>query len=140
VRNAGISVCSGGIIGMGESIDDRCNLLRTLANQPVHPESVPVNALVAVEGTPLARRAPVEAIELVRMIATARVLMPRAMVRLSAGRQQLSQEAQLLCMLAGANSIFFGDRLLTTDNPAYAEDMALFERAGIRPLAPRATP
>jgi biotin synthase len=140
VRNAGISVCSGGIIGMGESIDDRCNMLLTLANQPAHPESVPINALVAVEGTPLADRPAVEPLALVRMIATARVLMPKAMVRLSAGRLQLSQEAQLLCVLAGANSIFFGEKLLTTANPEYREDMALFERAGIHPLAPQSAP
>src|SRR5579871_946834 len=140
VRDAGVSVCCGGIIGMGESIADRCQMLCTLANQPVHPESVPVNALVAVPGTPLAGRKSVEAIELVRMIATARILMPRAMVRLSAGRQQLSAEAQLLCMLAGANSVFFGEKLLTTGNPEYVEDMALFEQAGISPLAPRVNP
>jgi biotin synthase len=136
VRGAGISVCSGGIIGMGESIDDRCEMLRTLANQPAHPGSVPINALVAVEGTPLGDRPPVDPLELVRMIATARILMPHAMVRLSAGRLQLSAEAQLLCMLAGANSVFFGEKLLTTGNPEYREDMALFERAGILPLEP----
>jgi biotin synthase len=140
VRAAGISVCSGGIIGLGESIQDRCEMLRTLANQPTHPGSVPINSLVAVEGTPLADQTPVEPFELVRMIATARVLMPQAMVRLSAGRLQLSAEAQVLCMLAGANSIFFGEKLLTTDNPEYGEDMALFERAGIRPLTPEALP
>jgi biotin synthase len=140
VRDAGVSVCCGGIIGMGESVDDRCRMLCTLANQPVHPESVPVNALVAVPGTPLAGRKSVEAVDLVRMIATARILMPRAMVRLSAGRQQLSAEAQLLCMLAGANSVFFGEKLLTTGNPEYAEDMALFQQAGISPLAPRVNP
>ena len=136
VRAAGISVCAGGIIGMGESLDDRCQLLLTLANQPMHPESVPINALVPVQGTPLANQKPVEPLELVRMIATARVLMPAAMVRLSAGRAQLSQEAQLLCMLAGANSIFFGDKLLTTGNPGYAEDMKLLEQAGLRPRPP----
>lgn len=140
VRNAGISVCSGGIIGMGESIDDRCQLLITLANQPAHPESVPINALVAVEGTPLEKQKPVSPMEMVRMIATARLMMPLAMVRLSAGRMQMSQEAQLLCMLAGANSIFFGDKLLTTDNPAYQEDMALLKDAGITPLKPALEP
>lgn len=138
VRNAGINVCSGGIIGLGESVKDRCNMLRTLANQPEHPESVPINALVAVEGTPLAEQKQVESIELVRMIATARILMPKAMVRLSAGRLQLNQEAQLLCMLAGANSIFFGEKLLTTGNPEYREDMALLEKAGVKPLEPNA--
>lgn len=138
VREAGIHVCSGGIIGMGESLDDRCQMLITLANQEAHPESVPINALVAVPGTPLEGQRPVEPIELVRMIATARILMPRSMVRLSAGRMQLSQEAQLLCMLAGANSIFFGDKLLTTANPDYQADMALLEQAGMRPLEPNA--
>jgi biotin synthase len=136
VRRAGISVCSGGIIGLGESVDDRCRMLITLANQAEHPESVPVNALVAVEGTPLQKQKQVEPLELVRMIATARVLMPKAMVRLSAGRLSMSNEAQLLCMLAGANSIFFGEKLLTTGNPEYREDMALLTQAGISPLAP----
>jgi biotin synthase len=136
VREAGISVCSGGIIGMGESIDDRCQLLVTLANQETHPESVPINALVPVAGTPLGDRQSVQPIELVRMIATARILMPAAMVRLSAGRLQISPEGQLLCMLAGANSIFFGDKLLTTGNPAYQSDLALLAEAGVRPLVP----
>ena len=138
VRGAGISVCSGGILGMGESLDDRCELLRTLANQEVHPESVPINALVAVPGTPLENQTPVAPVEMVRAIATARILMPGAMVRLSAGRMQMSQEAQLLCMMAGANSLFFGEKLLTTGNPEYAADMALLEGAGLRPLEPRA--
>ncbi|MBM7118810.1 biotin synthase BioB [Archangium primigenium] len=136
VRDAGISVCSGGIIGMGESVEDRCGLLRTLANQEVHPESVPINALVAVKGTPLQDQKPVDSVDMVRTIATARLLMPLSMVRLSAGRKQMNEEAQLLCMLAGANSIFFGDKLLTTGNPEYAQDMALLEKAGIRPLEP----
>jgi biotin synthase len=138
VRAAGISVCCGGIIGMGESVPDRCELLRTLANLEVHPESVPINALVPVAGTPLQDRPPVDPVELVRMIATARLLMPRAMVRLSAGRLALSQEAQLLCLLAGANSIFFGEKLLTTGNPEYAQDLALIDRAGLIPLEPGA--
>jgi biotin synthase len=138
VRGAGISVCSGGILGMGESVDDRCELLRTLANQEVHPESVPINALVAVPGTPLENRTPVAPVEMVRAIATARILMPGAMVRLSAGRMQMNQEAQLLCMMAGANSLFFGEKLLTTGNPEYDADMALLEGAGLRPLEPRA--
>jgi biotin synthase len=137
VREAGITICSGGIIGLGESIDDRCNLLITLAAQDPHPESVPINMLVRVQGTPLAQAAPVSTLEMVRMIATARILMPRAMVRLSAGRLQMSGEAQLLCMMAGANSVFFGEKLLTTGNPEYQADMALFESAGIRPLEPR---
>ena len=138
VREAGISVCSGGIIGMGESISDRCALLAVLANQDVHPESVPINALVAVPGTPLQDQKPVEPVELVRMIATARILMPRAMVRLSAGRLSMNREAQLLCFLAGANSIFFGEKLLTTANPEYAEDMKMLSQAGLQPLEPHA--
>jgi len=140
VRRAGILVCSGGIIGMGESIDDRCELLLTLANQETHPESVPINALVPVAGTPLENQAPVDPLELVRMIATARILMPAAMVRLSAGRLSMNQEAQLLCMLAGANSIFFGDKLLTTGNPDYRDDISLLARAGLQPLAPGPAP
>jgi biotin synthase len=137
VREAGISVCCGGILGLGESVDDRCGLLQTLANQPVHPESVPINALVPVEGTPLAENQKVDPIEMVRAIATARILMPSSMVRLSAGRLQMTDEAQLLCMAAGANSIFFGDKLLTTGNPGFDADMALLQKAGIRPLEPR---
>jgi biotin synthase len=132
VRKAGITVCSGGIIGMGESIDDRCEMLRTLASLDPQPESVPVNTLVATEGTPLAAMAPVEPLELVRMIATARILMPRARVRLSAGRLSLTKEAQLLCFLAGANSIFYGEKLLTTGNPDVSEDQALLAAAGLR--------
>jgi biotin synthase len=137
VRAAGITVCCGGIIGMGESVDDRCEMLRELASQDPHPESVPINMLVRVRGTPLAGAPPLSSLELVRMIATARIVMPRAMVRLSAGREQLNAEAQLLCMLAGANSVFFGDKLLTTGNPSYADDMRLFEQAGVKPLEPR---
>jgi biotin synthase len=137
VRAAGIGVCCGGIIGMGESVEDRCELLRTLAAQDPHPESVPINMLVRVRGTPLAEAPPVGTLEMVRIIAAARILMPRAMVRLSAGRQQMSEEAQLLCMMAGANSVFFGEKLLTTGNPEYEQDMALFEAAGIAPLEPR---
>jgi biotin synthase len=138
VREAGITICSGGIIGMGESIDDRCEMLRTLAAQDPHPESVPINMLVRVAGTPLAERPPVSTLEMVRMIAVARLLMPRAMVRLSAGRMQMNAEAQLLCMMAGANSIFFGEKLLTTGNPELAQDMALLAAAGIEPLTPEA--
>jgi biotin synthase len=137
VRRAGIGVCCGGILGMGESVDDRCEMLRTLAAQDPHPESVPINMLVPIAGTPLAGAPPVSTLEMVRAIATARILMPRAMVRLSAGRQKMSEEAQLLCMMAGANSVFFGEKLLTTGNPEYAQDMALFEAAGIVPLEPR---
>jgi biotin synthase len=138
VRKAGITVCSGGIIGMGESIDDRCGMLVELARMAPHPESVPINALVRVEGTPLAHMPPIDPIEFVRMIATARVMMPRSMVRLSAGRTELSRETQLLCMFAGANSIFYGDRLLTTDNPGPDEDAALIRDAGLAPMPPRA--
>ena len=136
VRQAGITVCSGGIIGMGESTRDRARMLVTLANLDSHPESVPINALVPVEGTPLADRPPVDPIELVRMIATARLLMPKSMVRLSAGRASLSREAQLLCMMAGANSLFYGDKLLTTPNPDTDDDARLLRDAGMRPLAP----
>jgi biotin synthase len=132
VRRAGITVCSGGIIGLGESIDDRCEMLRTLAALDPPPESVPINTLVASPGTPLADTPPVEPLELVRMIATARILMPRARVRLSAGRLGLSQEAQVLCFFAGANSIFYGEKLLTTGNPDVSEDHALLAAAGLR--------
>jgi len=136
VREAGITVCSGGIIGMGESIDDRCAMLVELANLAVHPESVPVNALVAVAGTPLADREPVKPFELVRMIATARILMPASIVRLSAGRSALSDEAQALCLMAGANSIFYGEKLLTTGNPECDHDRELMDELGLRPLIP----
>jgi biotin synthase len=132
VRKAGITVCSGGIIGMGESIDDRCEMLRTLAALDPQPESVPINTLVATEGTPLSAMEPVEPLELVRMIATARILMPRSRVRLSAGRLSLTKEAQLLCFFAGANSIFYGEKLLTTGNPDVSEDQALLAAAGLR--------
>lgn len=132
VRNAGISVCCGGIIGMGESRRDRWRLLEELATQDPHPESVPVNLLVRVEGTPLADQGSVDPFEMVRMIATARILMPAAMVRLSAGRLSLSDEAQALCLLAGANSVFMGERLLTTPNPQTDLDRDLLERMGMR--------
>ncbi len=131
VRAAGISVCCGGILGMGESVADRCRLLQILATQREHPESVPINALVAVPGTPLGDREPVSTVEMVRVIAAARILMPMARVRLSAGRERMSEDAQLLCFLAGANSLFFGEKLLTTPNPPYASDLAMLERAGI---------
>jgi biotin synthase len=136
VRKAGITVCSGGIIGMGESIDDRAEMLRTLANLTPQPESVPVNALVAVEGTPLADMPKVDPLDLVRMIAVARILMPMARVRLSAGREGMTREAQMLCMLAGANSIFFGEKLLTTPNPHADEDLALIRDAGLQAQQP----
>ncbi|RRB02329.1 biotin synthase BioB [Larkinella rosea] len=133
VRQAGISVCSGGIIGMGESHQDRIGMLLTLANLPEHPESVPVNALVPVEGTPLEDQPRVSVWEMVRMIATARIIMPKAMVRLSAGRVRMSVEEQALCFLAGANSIFAGDKLLTTPNPEEDQDRQLFQTLNIRP-------
>jgi len=136
VRAAGITVCTGGIIGMGESIDDRCRMLAELAALEPHPESVPINALVRVAGTPLASLPPVDPLDLVRMIACARVLMPCATVRLSAGRTEIPREAQLLCLYAGANSIFYGDKLLTTPNPDADEDAALLREAGLRALPP----
>ncbi len=131
VRSAGINVCSGGIVGLGESQDDRIGMLQTLANLPEHPESVPINQLVAVAGTPLSDADAVDPLQFVRVIAVARILMPKASVRLSAGRTQMTDEMQALCFLAGANSIFFGDTLLTTDNPQHERDMQLFERLGI---------
>jgi biotin synthase len=133
VRAAGISVCCGGIVGMGETEDDRIGLLHTLANLPEPPESVPINALVAVEGTPLADRPKVELWDMIRTIATARILMPTSMVRLSAGRVHMTEAEQALCFLAGANSIFAGDKLLTTPNPDVAQDHLLFERLGLTP-------
>ena len=130
-RDAGLSLCCGGIIGMGESRRDRASLLQVLAGLNPHPESVPINGLVAVEGTPLEDQEPWEPLELVRMVAVARILMPQARVRLSAGREKLSQEAQILCLLAGADSIFYGDSLLTTSNPAVQADQALLAAAGV---------
>jgi biotin synthase len=133
VRQAGIAMCCGGIIGMGESLQDRASLLQVLASLDPHPESVPINALVAVQGTPLEEQLPVDPLELVRMVATARILMPTSRVRLSAGREQLSREAQILCLLAGADSIFYGDTLLTTSNPAAEADRELLAAAGVTP-------
>ncbi len=140
VMKAGISVCCGGIIGMGESVADRCEMLRTLSALDPQPGSVPVNALVPVEGTPLANRPRVDPLELVRMCATARILMPKAIVRLSAGRTDLSREAQVLCFMAGANSIFYGEKLLTTGNPDVDADQALLRDAGMVSLEPFASP
>jgi len=131
VRAAGIRVCCGGIVGMGETEDDRAELIATLASLPEHPESVPINALVRVEGTPLANSPPLHALDFVRMIAVARITMPKAVIRLSAGREDLTDEAQALAFLAGANSIFYGPRLLTTSNPAEARDQALMARLGL---------
>jgi biotin synthase len=133
VRDAGIKVCCGGIVGMGESRDDRVEFLRTLATLPAHPESVPINQLVRVQGTPLAEGDELDSIEFLRTIAVARIVMPRTQVRLSAGRTDFSDEMQAMCYFAGANSIFYGDKLLTTDNPGANEDLALFARLGLQP-------
>jgi len=133
VRNAGLNVCCGGILGMGETTRDRVQMLLTLATLDVHPESVPINQLVQVEGTPLHGLPALDPLELVRTIATARILMPKAYVRLSAGRTDMSEAVQALCFLAGANSIFYGERLLTTPNPGRSRDQQLFERLGLEP-------
>ena len=137
VRDAGIHVCSGGILGMGESVRDRASLLRQLANLPRHPESVPINNLVQVEGTPLAGTDKLDPFDFVRTIAVARILMPTSFVRLSAGRTEMNDEMQALCFFAGANSIFYGEKLLTTDNPEAEHDRRLFERLGLHWLDPR---
>ncbi len=131
VRDAGIHVCCGGIVGMGESAEDRVGMIATLANLPVHPESVPINMLVEVEGTPLAGGAKLDPLDFVRTIAVARVTMPKSVVRLSAGREDMSDETQALCFLAGANSIFYGPKLLTTPNPDRDHDMRLLDRLGL---------
>lgn len=136
VRKAGIAVCSGGIIGMGERVEDRIGLLLTYVLMEQPPESIPINALVAVEGTPLEDQEPVPVWEMVRMIATARILFPQSIIRLSAGRTQMSKEAQALCFLAGASSVFAGDKLLTTPNPSFNEDQELFTILGMKPKAP----
>lgn len=135
VRKARISVCAGGIIGMGEQETDRVGMIHTLATLPEHPESVPVNALVPVAGTPLENQPKVSVWEMVRMIATARITMPRAMVRLSAGRVRMTLEEQALCFMAGANSIFAGDKLLTTPNPGYVQDQEMFQTLQLKPRA-----
>ncbi len=132
VRDAGINVCCGGIVGMGEDVSDRAGLIAALASLPKAPESVPINALVRVEGTPLAVSEPIDAIDFVRVVAAARITMPASYVRLSAGREAMSDEAQALCFLAGANSIFYGPRLLTTVNPAAERDRVLLDRLGMR--------
>ena len=134
VRQAGIKVCSGGIVGMGESRSQRAGLIAQLANLDPYPESVPINNLVQVAGTPLAGTEPLDPFEFVRTIAVARITMPKTMVRLSAGREQMDDAVQALCFAAGANSIFYGDRLLTTSNPQAARDQALFERLGLRAM------
>jgi biotin synthase len=134
VRDAGIHVCCGGIVGMGEGADDRAGMIATLASLPVHPESVPINMLVQVEGTPLAGQGKLDPLEFVRTIAVARICMPKSVVRLSAGREDMSEETQALCFLAGANSIFYGPKLLTTPNPGRDRDMALLDKLGLRPM------
>jgi biotin synthase len=139
VRNAGLAVCCGGIVGMGESADDRVGLIHALATLSVHPESVPINALVPVEGTPQALASPLDPLDFVRMIAVARIAMPKSIVRLSAGRETMSDETQALCFLAGANSIFYGPKLLTTPNPVADHDRALFAKLGLSPMPPAAT-
>ncbi len=133
VRRAGMKVCCGGIVGMGEGRCDRAGMIETLANLPAHPESVPINMLMQVEGTPLYGRETLDILEFVRTIAVARIVLPRSVVRLSAGRELMSDEAQAMCCLAGANSIFVGDKLLTTDNPGLDHDEMLLERLGIQP-------
>jgi biotin synthase len=134
VREAGINVCCGGIVGMGEGEDDRAGMIATLASLPVHPESVPINMLVQVEGTPLMGETKLDPLEFVRTIAVARIAMPKSVVRLSAGREDMSEETQALCFLAGANSIFYGPKLLTTPNPGRDRDMALLDKLGMRPM------
>jgi biotin synthase len=140
VREAGIHVCCGGIVGMGESEDDRIGMIVTLANLPVHPESVPINLLVRVAGTPLAsgeqKAAPLDPLDFVRTIAVARIVMPQSVVRLSAGREDMSEETQALCFLAGANSIFYGPKLLTTPNPERDRDLRLLDKLCLRPMEP----
>ena len=134
VRAAGIHVCCGGIVGMGEGAEDRAGLIATLASLPVHPESVPINMLVQIEGTPLMGEQKLDPLEFVRTIAVARITMPKSMVRLSAGREDMSEETQALCFLAGANSIFYGPKLLTTPNPERDRDMRLLDKLGLRPM------
>jgi biotin synthase len=134
VRDAGIHVCCGGIVGMGEGLEDRVGMIATLASLPVHPESVPINMLVQVEGTPLAHAGKLDPLDFVRTVAVARITMPASVVRLSAGREDMSEETQALCFLAGANSIFYGPKLLTTPNPERDRDMALLDKLGLRPM------
>ena len=140
VRQANLTVCSGGIIGMGEAVEDRCEMLLTLAGLDPQPESVPINALVAVEGTPMEDQEPVPVWDMVRMIATTRIVIPKTVVRLSAGRTGISREGQALCFMAGAGSIFAGDKLLTTPNPDIDKDLEMFEQLGLTPRAPFVTP
>src|SRR5262249_5044003 len=134
VRDAGIHVCCGGIVGMGESREDRVGMIATLANLPAHPESVPINMLVRVAGTPLETAETIDALDFVRTIAVVRIVMPKSVVRLSAGREDMSEETQALCFLAGANSIFYGPKLLTTPNPERDRDLALMDKLGLAPM------
>jgi biotin synthase len=136
VRSAGINVCSGGIVGMGEAHDDRAKMLQTLANMEHPPESVPINKLVQVKGTPLDNADEIDSIEFIKTIAVARIVMPKSQVRLSAGRSDMTDEMQAMCFFAGANSIFYGDQLLTTENPSESADHQLFKRLGIHPATP----
>jgi biotin synthase len=138
VRDAGIHVCCGGIVGMGETRADRIGMIAALACLPAHPESVPINMLVRVAGTPLAQAPPLDPFEFVRTIAVARITMPRSVVRLSAGREAMSEETQALCFIAGANSIFYGEKLLTTSNPERDRDRVLMEKLGLSPMEPAA--
>jgi biotin synthase len=131
VRDAGMKICSGGILGMGESTEDRAGLLMQLANLPEHPESVPINMLIRIPGTPLADEKDLDSFEFVRTVAVARIMMPRSWVRLSAGRESMNDQMQALCFFAGANSVFCGDKLLTTGNKAVGDDTSLFERLGL---------
>ena len=134
VREAGLNVCSGGIVGIGDKMTDRAKMLQTLSSMPKHPESVPINMLVQVEGTPLFKADKVDIFDFIKTIAVARIVMPSSYVRLSAGREQMSDETQSLCFLAGANSIFYGEKLLTTANPEQNKDMQLFSKLGIKPM------
>ena len=138
VREAGLRVCCGGILGLGESVADRASMLVTLANLPAHPQSVPINLLVAIEGTPLADNQTIDGIDFVRVIATARIMMPASVVRFAAGRLEMDEATQALAFFAGANSVFYGEKLLTTPNPAGVEDRQLFDRLGLSPMTPRA--
>ena len=140
MRDAGIHVCCGGIVGMGEGADDRAGMIAALASLPVHPESVPINMLVQVEGTPLAGGAQLDPLDFVRTIAVARICMPKSVVRLSAGREDMSEETQALCFLAGANSIFYGPKLLTTPNPGRDRDRALMDKLGLARALTSRTP
>jgi biotin synthase len=140
VRNAGINVCSGGILGLGEKTHDRVGLLYTVATMPSHPESFPVNALVPIKGTPLGNEEPVAFDAIVRTIATARLILPKTIIRLAAGRITMSEEKQMICFMSGANAIFTGEKMLTTDCSGWDEDKAMFERWGLEPMAPKAEP